>query len=84
MIVELRYYQTSAGEQPFVEWMQGLRDRHARTRIEARLARVAVDNLGDIEPVGEGVMEMRGGGSPPLWRGQKDAAKGHQTCEELS
>lgn len=59
MTVELRYYQTSAGGQPFVEWMQGLNDRQARTRIEARLARVAVGNLGDVEPVGEGVLELR-------------------------
>ena len=57
--MDLRYYQSSAGEQPFVEWLQGLKDRQARTRIEARLARVAVGNLGDVEPVGEGVMELR-------------------------
>ena len=41
MTVELRYYQTSSFEQPFVEWLRGLNDRQARTRIEARLARVA-------------------------------------------
>jgi putative addiction module killer protein len=57
--VELRYYQSSAGERPFVEWLQGLNDRQARTRIEARLARVAVGNLGDVEPVGDGVLELR-------------------------
>jgi len=59
MIVELRYYQTSAGKRPFVEWLQGLGDRQARARVEARLARVAVGNLGDVEPVGEGVLELR-------------------------
>ena len=59
MTVELRYYQTSAFEQPFVEWLRGLNDRQARTRIEARLARAAVGNFGDVEPVGEGVMELR-------------------------
>jgi putative addiction module killer protein len=57
--VELRYYQSSVGEPPFVEWLQGLHDRQARARIEARLARVAVGNLGDVEPVGDGVMELR-------------------------
>ena len=57
--MELRYYQTSSGEQPFVEWLKGLDDRQARTRIEARLARVVIGNLGDVEPVGEGVMELR-------------------------
>ena len=59
MAVELRYYVTSVGEQPLVEWLQGLNDRQARARIEARLARVAVGNLGDVEPVGEGVLELR-------------------------
>jgi putative addiction module killer protein len=57
--MELRYYQTSAGEQPFIEWLQGLNDRQARARIAARLARIAVGNLGDVEPVGDGVMELR-------------------------
>jgi len=59
MIAELRYYQTSTGAQPFVEWLQSLGDRQARARIEARLARATVGNLGDVEPVGEGVLELR-------------------------
>ena len=59
MLVKLRYYQTSAGERPFVEWLRELDDRQARARIEARLARVAVGNLGDVESVGEGVLELR-------------------------
>ena len=59
MIHELRYYQTSVGEQPFVKWFQGLRDKQARARIDARMARVAVGNLGDVRSVGEGVIELR-------------------------
>jgi len=57
--IELRYYQRTNGEQPFTEWLQGLRDQEARARVLSRLARVAVGNLGDVEPVGEGVMELR-------------------------
>jgi putative addiction module killer protein len=57
--VELRYYQTSAGARPLVDWLERLKDRQARTRIEARLARIAVGNFGDVEAVGEGVMELR-------------------------
>ena len=57
--MELRYYQTFLGAQPFVEWLQDLNDGQARARIEARLARVAVGNLGDVEPVGAGVLELR-------------------------
>ena len=40
MSVELRYYQTARGGQPFAEWLEGLADRQARARIQARLARV--------------------------------------------
>ena len=56
---ELYYYQTAAGERPFVEWLAGLTDKQARARIEARLARVAAGNLGDVETVGDGVLELR-------------------------
>lgn len=58
-MAELRYYQTAAGGQPFVEWLEHLNDRQARARIEARLARVAAGNFGDVESVGEGVSELR-------------------------
>lgn len=34
-------------------------DRAARARVQTRLARVAVGNLGDFKPVGDGVLEMR-------------------------
>ena len=57
--MELRLYQTAAGERPFFDWLQALPDRHARARIDARLARVLGGNFGDVETVGEGVMEMR-------------------------
>ena len=51
MVIEIRYYQSSSYEQPFVEWLRRLSDRQARTRIEARLARIAVGNLGDVEDI---------------------------------
>lgn len=59
MATELRYYQTRDGQRPFVHWLEGLSDRHARARIEARLARIASGTFGDVETVGEGVMELR-------------------------
>lgn len=43
----------------FDAWLHGLRDRVARTRIVARLARLANGNAGDARPVGEGVSELR-------------------------
>lgn len=43
----------------FDSWFKGLRDRRAAARINARLRRVSLGNLGDVAPVGDGVSEMR-------------------------
>ncbi len=43
----------------FSDWLQRLRDRAAVQIILARLARFQLGNLGDVEPVGEGVSEAR-------------------------
>ena len=43
----------------YVQWLDGLRDIHARARILARTERLAAGNPGDVKPVGEGVSEMR-------------------------
>jgi putative addiction module killer protein len=55
----LYYYQTAGGTRPFVEWLVALEDRQVRVRIQSRLARVAVGNFGDVDTVGEGVLELR-------------------------
>jgi putative addiction module killer protein len=57
--MELRYYQTRDGRQPFVDWLAGLTDKEARARIQARLDVVATGSLGDVRSVGEGVLELR-------------------------
>lgn len=43
----------------FDHWLDGLRDRAGRSRIMARIDRLALDNPGDVKPVGGGVSEMR-------------------------
>jgi putative addiction module killer protein len=43
----------------FATWLDGLRDRDARARIDARLRRLSLGNPGDIKPVGQGVSELR-------------------------
>ena len=43
----------------FSEWMARLRDKQARTRINARIDRLAHGNAGDVMPVGGGVSELR-------------------------
>jgi putative addiction module killer protein len=43
----------------FRQWIRRLRDREALERINARLRRVLLGNLGDVGPVGNGISEMR-------------------------
>jgi putative addiction module killer protein len=43
----------------FNKWLARLKNRHAVKAIVLRLARVEAGNLGDIEPVGGRISEMR-------------------------
>ena len=43
----------------FARWLDDLRDLRARARVQARIERLAAGNPGDVEPVGEGVSELR-------------------------
>ena len=43
----------------FARWIDGLRDVRARARVQVRIERLASGNPGDVQPVGEGVSEMR-------------------------
>jgi putative addiction module killer protein len=43
----------------FARWIDKLRDRQARARIQIRLDRLALGLPGDVKPVGEGVSELR-------------------------
>ncbi|MDD0892844.1 type II toxin-antitoxin system RelE/ParE family toxin [Xylella fastidiosa subsp. multiplex] len=43
----------------FSDWLKGLKDGLARQRLIKRLRKVQLGNFGDVQPVGEGVFEMR-------------------------
>jgi len=43
----------------FSKWLGSLKDRQARMLIHVRLDRVALGNLGDVYPVGDGLSELR-------------------------
>jgi len=43
----------------FEKWLRGLRDQRAIARINTRIRRLSLGNPGDVEPVGEGVSELR-------------------------
>ena len=43
----------------FAQWLDGLRDIQARARVQARIERLGQGNPGDVQPIGEGVSELR-------------------------
>ena len=43
----------------YQKWFDGLRDVEVRARIDARLRRASLGNLGDVRSVGAGVSELR-------------------------
>jgi putative addiction module killer protein len=56
---EIRYYVTEEDVSPYLVWFKSLRDGLARNKIEIRLKRVELGNVGDCKFVGEGVYELR-------------------------
>ena len=52
-MIEIRKTET------YAQWLDGLRDIHARARVQVRVERLAAGNPGDVRPVGEGVSELR-------------------------
>ena len=43
----------------FEAWIDGLKDMRAVARIEVRLRRLSLGNVGDAKSLGDGVSEMR-------------------------
>lgn len=58
-MTELLRYQREDGSEPFSDWLNALRDKIAQARIRVRLRQIDAGNLGDCEPAGEGVTELR-------------------------
>jgi putative addiction module killer protein len=56
---ELVFYADENGNEPFQLWFDDLRDAKNRRRILSRLVRVQQGNYGDVEPIGEGLSELR-------------------------
>ena len=54
----VREYLTAAGKNPFREWLGSL-TTGVRARIQARVLRFELGNLGDHKSVGEGIWEAR-------------------------
>ena len=56
---QIVFYADEEGNEPFQTWIDALRDTQGRRRIIKRLLRVSQGNYGDVEPIGEGLSELR-------------------------
>ena len=43
----------------YEKWFASLKDRTARARVDIRIRRLSLGNIGIVEPVGEGVSELK-------------------------
>ncbi|MBF0153355.1 MAG: type II toxin-antitoxin system RelE/ParE family toxin [Magnetococcales bacterium] len=55
----IRRYRTDDGRELVTEWLDHLKDRRAKARINARILRLAVGNFGDCKSLRDGVFELR-------------------------
>jgi putative addiction module killer protein len=55
----LLLYADSRGNEPFTQWLRGLRDDRTMRRIHARLRRLEQGNFGDCKHLKAGVFELR-------------------------
>jgi len=61
MKYEIRTYITQKGDIPFQEWLDGLKDAKAQTKVLTRLERARFGNFGDFKSIKgtKGLFEMR-------------------------
>ena len=55
----LKIFQEPNGNEPFIQWLESIKDQKTRSRIITRLDRLEVGNPGDHKHVGDGVFELR-------------------------
>lgn len=60
-IYDIQIYENEKGESPFQDWLSGLKDKKAKSKITARIRRIAVGNFGDAKPLAgaKGIYELR-------------------------
>jgi putative addiction module killer protein len=57
-MLEIRYYVAEDGSQPFAEWFADV-EPVARAKVARAITRMEQDNLSNVKPVGQGVLEYR-------------------------
>lgn len=57
--MDIQIYRDKNGNEPFEQWLTSIRDNPTVARIDNRLKRVRLGQLGDHRSIGEGVFEFR-------------------------
>jgi putative addiction module killer protein len=57
-MVEIRYYVSASGDEPFSEWFADL-EAVARAKVTRAIARMEQGNFSNVKSAGEGVLEYR-------------------------
>lgn len=52
-------YETEYGQRPFKRWIDSLKDKVTKARINARILRVEDGNFGNSKAIGAGVSELK-------------------------
>lgn len=58
-LFEIEIYQDKLAKQPFIEWLESLKDFKAIAKIQTRIARLRLGNYGDYKSLGQGLYELR-------------------------
>lgn len=56
---EIRIFKTKDGKEPFLSWLNSIKDKIIKARIKRRIDRLYFGNEGDHKSVGDGVFELR-------------------------
>jgi putative addiction module killer protein len=54
----INYYETDSGRCPYLEWENSL-SNDLKAVVRKRMNRVRLGNFGDVEPVGNGISELK-------------------------
>ena len=55
----IKVYETISEKRPFQQWLDNLSDMKTRARIEVKLDRLKMGNLGHCEPLAGGLYELK-------------------------
>ena len=59
MEYKVEFYKAESGMEPFIDWLESLKDMDTRALILQRLQRVALGNFGYCSPIENGLWEFR-------------------------